>query len=494
MIPRPDWREFKRHIHRDQAFTVSADDRATVKKALGVVAPKSFRDKENLCVLPISTMQATSVVLRRPTAILALIDTEQANALEFLLARWWWSERPIFHYIEFMIRAAERLYVDGDIVLALQLARVMNERLAEYVEYHQETFIPRPQYFDELLIELLKAKLPLSFVTGHECGHILGRSSSCPFSPILDWTKATYRADSEGFLLPEVVHRFGHDGKKEGDSVLGIRFAQLMLDRELRQIGECQADIIGAIAATEIAIERGVTARDLFVFLFQAMQSLEMISVLHELLSTTPRGKKACAISMRPTNLVARLSLFMRFLLNAHVGKVPLLTHHIEFWASLPSELVNKIRDDETSGICEMLAHRISIFARGGIIMGLSGELPPRPNLDLVEENWGPLAGQGYFLSAHGNLPAKFCRIEENHEWSADEASNDPVAIGFASAVRDITVLSSSESRFPTVFSRNDILRDGKDSDFVEVLRSARSQVVSRELNPNWLNGFDLIL
>jgi hypothetical protein len=112
VIPRASWRAIKDRLGRRQAFIATTVDRAAIRTVIRN-AHRHYAIARAGDVLPISTMQWSSVMMHHDGSHIALVDVEQANAVSFLFARMAWLEHPIFSYIEFMIRAAETFYDDG---------------------------------------------------------------------------------------------------------------------------------------------------------------------------------------------------------------------------------------------------------------------------------------------------------------------------------------------------------------------------------------------
>ncbi len=210
--------------------------------------------------------------------------------------------------------------------------------------------------------------------------------------------------------------------------------------------------------------------------------------MLRHILPQLPRGQRDGNVLIERSNLCARQSVFVRLV--SQLRKSPDWGGDASaYWIRMSDQLIHQFEEMIMKGHLEQAAHRSAILARGGINMGLAGTLPPCPDKDYFERLDPVLRGNAYFCAAHLRLPSNIYRIEENFDWcESDEA--DPVAIGFASALRDLADVFAVEQSRPGDMHRQQIIRDGSDAAFIEVLRSARSQVVHREVNLNWAAGF----
>jgi hypothetical protein len=163
----------------------------------------------------------------------------------------------------------------------------------------------------------------------------------------------------------------------------------------------------------------------------------------------------------------------------------------LRYWADLPQYSIAAMQAAAGDGRLEALAMRTGILCRGGIEMGLNRALGP-----LLNEGYrdlGPFAGNLSLAYAHRHVPESFFRIEDSFDWEPDGQASDAVAYGFAAAIRDITEVCASETRPRWSLGRCDILREGSDEAFIELLRSSRSQAVEGEPDV-WWGGFDSVL
>lgn len=445
-------------------------------------------------------MQWSSVVMGYGGSHVAFIDIEQVNAVAFLFCRMAWVERPIFSFIEFMIRAAETFYDDGDVALAASIGERASDRLWEYCRHHDAgDGVPRPMAIDDLLPAILDARLIPSFIAGHEIGHLMHLRGDPGPRALFDWIYERYHAINstqgaipfERFLEPEVTQKFTVDGVPNGFSILTTKFARQMLHMRQQQIQEAQADALGVVVTTEAAIKAGIPVEVLFGFFPKILEYSDLLMMLRRTVARLPRGEKAGSVASERSSLFARLCLYVELVRGLRAGEVDAPPEVMHFWSELPEESVATMLAAAEDGRLEALAMRSAIFCRGGVEVGLYGRLAdplPEEYRDL-----GPFAGNLSMAHAHRQIPEWFFRIEDSFDWEASEHGPDAVAYGFAAAIREVTELSASETRPLMEIRRRDIVRDGRDDAFIELLRGSRRQTVARHLDTWWV-GFEAIL
>ncbi|RVD53574.1 MAG: hypothetical protein EOS30_12145 [Mesorhizobium sp.] len=504
MIPRPAWQTIKQHLGRTPAGRISASHRAAFHRLRGFLVNHYSWMLDHVALVPISTMQWSSVVMSHEGADVAFVDIEQANALELLLLRGFWGERPIISHVEFLIRAAEALYDDGDLALAAAMTERANARLHAYsVDQGAGTVVPRPKYLDPQLVKILEAQLLLNFIAGHEVAHILQQVEDASSFELFGWIASRYqelRFDKTGdgparerFLLPETVQKFDANGRPNGVATLGIKMAQRMHVMTARLIGEIQADGLGLLVASNAAIGANISADTLFRILLMALEYTEMLMMLRRLLPRLPRGMKRAAIAHEGTNLFARQMMLGRLVRGICDGE-PLAPEPIRaFWKSFDLAVLEDFEINGREGQLEQYGLRSAVVARGGIEVGLFGTLGQHVPAAEHVKKLGPLAGGLIVAEAHRGFGEAYYRADEHFGWDA-EAKADPVLMGFAHALLDMAELAATETRPKYHFRRASVLRDGSDAAFVEFLRSTRSQVVRMEINPNWMAGFERML
>ncbi len=503
VVPRSDWAAIKAGFRRTPALRVHARDRRSIHRLLALLDEHYPAARAFAHLLPVSTMQWSSVVLGRSGAHVAFVDIEQANALSLLLSRGFWSEMPIFSYAEFMIRAAEAYYDDGDLPLAAALSERVNARLRDYCRHCDSgPIVPRPMAFDPLLIDILDANVLLGFIAGHELGHLLQQAGNPGVAPLFDWMAAGYKethldrngeVPRERFLGPEIVQKFDGDGKADGYAIQGTKMAHLIPVMWGQQTKEIQSDALGVIVASAAAIAAGIPVGVLFGVFLAALENTEMLMVLRRILPRLPRGEKRAAIPLENTGLVARQFMFIRLARGLKDGSAPAPEPILRYWSALPEDSLVHFETLIDNGRLEQLGLRSTIMVRGGIELSLQGRLGEQPSPEDLVQKLGLAAGSLIFAQAHLGFPEESFKIESSFDWTPN-AGADGVLYGFAGAVRDICALASSEMRAPSSIRRADIKRDGTDAAFIEFLRSARTQIFRRALNPSWASGFERLL
>ena len=510
MISRSAWRAIKIRLRRTPAFATRAAERRAIRRATSFLLNNYPELRAHVHVVPISTMQWSSVVIQHLGARVAFIDVEQANALGLLLLRSFWAERPIIAEIDFLIRASEVFYDDGDIPLAISIAERANQRLCEYCAHENSgDIITRPKIFDSKLIDILGSGVLVAFITGHEIGHLAQFADVTENLGFMEWVEQRFEelkvvplpadpsfapiANRLRFISPEIVQKFTDTGVPNGFASYGSKLAATHRTATAQLIREVQADAVGVISATDAAMQGGIEADLLFMVLLNVLEHTEMLMLLRRLVPRLPRGSKRASIAFEGTNLGARLIHFVRLIHGIRSDEIVVPPEVAAYWKSLSNDQIAAADEFEASGHFEQVGERASVVARGAVEVGLYGKLASHIAAGVRRADFGILAGVFVMAEAHRGNDIAHYTAEAQYGWTP-EAGIAPLLAGFGAAIRDITDVVANEIRPRDAISRADIHRDGNDAAFVELLRSGRSQIVRMQRDPNWSSGFDTLL
>lgn len=415
-------------------------------------------------------------------------------------------EMPIFTYAEFMIRSAEALFDEGDVALAIALSERANQQLVNYARsWGSSNKIPRPSALNDAIMQAAIARVNLAFICGHEIAHLLQRADTAELTPFFDAIETVCRKNEmephnhienavvSRFFKPDTTQKFDDDGLHDGDRIEGVRHARNLQEREARLIDEVQADALGMLGATWRAIEFQIEPRMLLSVLMSVLEHTELYSITRKLLPQLPRGSKRCQVTHPQSKLVARQITLWKAISEIRIGNVPVPPQIKAYWLELDTEQVDIMEEATEDQTLEQLALFPSILTRGAVHLGLQGSFGEAPSEEDVRNNWGPLAGDAFYLFNHLNIPECFFKLSSSYQLKDDEL-HQAFHRGYAAAVFDIVQVKSRESRAPNDIRYQDILRHGTDDSFLEALRSVRSQIFYRKLDANWANGFEDLL
>lgn len=511
MIPRPAWGAIKARLSRTPTLAVRSADRAALRRVRAFLSKHFPGANKHMEFVPISTMQWSSVVITHRGERVGFIDIEQANALELLMIRDIWAERPIIAEVDFLIRAAEALFDDGDIPLAASMTERANQRLREYCAHEGSgSVIARPKYYDKRPLNIVRSRVMLAFIAGHECGHLVQLSGTTEAFPFMEWVAEQFEElrkapfsesinsdevlpQRERFIFPEIVQKFNDEGIPNGFASFGTKMAATFRASADRVRSEVQADAVGVLAATDAAINGAVEPDVLFSILFKAFEYSELLLMLRRLIPRLPRGGGQAAIAHEGTNHCARLVHYLRLIHAIRDGEIAVPETIADYWKSLPDDHLVTFDELEKEGKIEQIGERGSVVARGGIEVGLYGKLADFVPGEERRAQLGLMAGALIMGEAHRSGKTEYYLAEAQYDWSP-EKEYEPLLSGFGCAFRDIAELSASEKRARSTFSRAEILRDGNVSAFIEFLRSGRSQIVRTKLDAGWADGFENLL
>lgn len=483
-VPRDVWAQLKHHFRRKTAFNVTSDERKAFRKALHALQDFLPESINTLNALPVSTTEWASSTYTIGNHRIALVDVEQANAMDFLVAKAFLKERPISFYTEFMVRAAEWCLNNGDIVNARAISDKCNKTLQNYsLANGSYPVIPRPHSGHKSISQLLEKNITLAFVTGHELGHLLQDN----INPTLTWIQNLYkRYESEPskhspkgqfsrFLKPECVQKFDNSGKSVGDVILGIKFINKWESQKQHLLREAHADCMGLISATDAAIDSDIPPEDLFTFLFLSLEASEMLMMLKRTLPRIPRAGEASAVAFEHSSLGFRRFVMITALKDIRLGALNSPTNVAEYWKRLPTKKIHSLIKMRDKGIFESASNRIVHISRAALHLSICRCLPPAPSAEQIRKQWGPFAGNGFFLNSFRKIPIPWLMIDMHNHWQPND-EDEPLPIGFASALHDVCNIfyHQTESFFDTKITGS--FNQGDNVSF-EMVRHPRSQL-----------------
>jgi hypothetical protein len=471
----------------------------TVRAALELHFPGALGD---LRILPISTAEWTSE-LRTFDGISAIIfDLEQVNALDFLCAHQMAVEHPIFHFNEYLIRAAELLLGLGEDESAIRIANVNFEWLVRYSQHHKAfPAIPRPMSIVGLLKlpDLLESTTP-AFLLGHEIGHYLSDRRLGPtewFSAIEGWwRKAEVFEMKSGpafarFIVPSILQKLDDNGLPCGNIVFGTKLMASMKEIQQSLIAESQADFVAIYVATIVAAKNKIDASDLFTFLLCGLVGLEQHLILRRLVERLPRSRERAAIELEFSRLHSRIFMLGRIIHAIRTRELEISKEISTYWRGLPRQIANQI---SSSMKLEKLSNRgelSHIVARGGVYLGSGGPYPSHlPTSQELKVKYGPgLSGTMAALHAPFHAPKEIYDIGGQFDWSP-EKDVDPSVVGFASAIREITSALSLRTEVQPAFS----FRPPEGRDLLDWVRCSRICIVGREFDVEKLEEYGIAI
>jgi hypothetical protein len=444
----------RQRLRRKPAFTVTSWDRSVVRNVHRVLSEAYPGILNNLRILPISSLEWTSEFRTIDGIPLIVFDVEQANALGFLCALELQREKPIFHYIEHVIRAAEMMLSLGDERGALLCAQRNYSRLVEYAHrLRTHARIKKRPIYPPGLEEsklVIRHVVPY-FVLAHEAGHSILKSDMKPEGLHDDitaiwWSSIDYDETlgvwSYWFIQPEIVYALDEDGKPSTSGTRGMNLE--LKNMEAKLIEESFADFFALICVSEMAAMHGLPHSMLWHSLVIIFEGMERQLLLRRIVNRVPREVRRAAIVFEGSRLQSRIFILCRMIDRIASGgmRVPGVVY--EYWHDAPSELLAFFSSsDEVKQLARWL-QRSNVTARGAFILGTGATLPrPEEVKDFIRDSEPlaePLSGYISVMSAPALVPRHFYELEQNDDWTPDkpEGGNSGL-IGFTCAARDVT-------------------------------------------------------
>jgi len=424
------------------------------------------------------------------------VDVEQANAISFLLAKSLMLERPIFCYIEFMVRAAEAFYSAGDPGRALLVAKQADKALRSYAHAHGHfPNFPRPFAGEDAVFSAITSNLVLSFVTGHEIGHLIDYTFGSQAELSL-WVSENYKnnemepgrhfgGQTYRFLKPECIQKFDEKALPCGDIVQTIKFAKRWPYLKELQAGEARSDLFGLISFTEAAARSGVSAEIAATVLLQLLEFSEMLMAFRRLLPRLPQMGQRTSVAYEATNLGFRRFMTIQSIDAIRKNELPVSGAVRDYWQRLSNAKMDLFSSVNSTGELSSVSNRSVHLARAALTLNGLGYLPEAPTEAQIFERYGPLAGDGFFLASCLKIPENWMRISRHGNWRPNE-NDENVPIGYGSAIYDISKLVKRPNRSQSansVFCRQNDLTE---QTMVAVLRHPRTQAFARKIIGRW--------
>jgi hypothetical protein len=491
-----DRRKLKSLYRRKTAGRVRLRDRVSIRRTIDFLTSEYKFDREDQSLVPVSTLEWSSTSFAFGEKRIVLLDVEQANAVSLLLAKNLLLERPIFPYVEFMIRASEAFHSSGQAGTALLVAKKANDRLRSYARAHgQLPYIPRPMAAKQSLFDGILADLVLPFVVGHELGHLTaGRSEHQ--SKEIDWVNAKYdehrlepgrfnEVKHERFLKPECVQKFDQQGKFQGDILLGTKFAKRFDHIRRLQLGEVHSDFWGLLALTNNAAAAQVEPELAATMVIGILEYSEMLMGLKRLMPRLPKRGSATNVTFEHSALGLRRFMLIEAIDAIRSNKLAVPDPVRAYWQSLSDQSMQRFQQSSASGELLSVSNRSTHIARGALLVSCLGQLPEAPTEEMIMNKWGPMAGNGFFLASCLKIPEHWFRIDQHHKWEPNER-DETVPIGFGSAICDIANIvkkNATTQSAETYLSNKGLLEDKV---MLDLIRHPRVQVFQRRLIGKW--------
>ncbi|MEP3232263.1 MAG: hypothetical protein ABJO30_05500 [Hyphomicrobiales bacterium] len=484
---------------RKVAQPVVLHDRTQVRSTTAFLREKFELQDQDIRVLPVSTLEWSSTSFSLATKKLALVDVEQANAVSFLLSKSLLFERPIFAYLEFMIRAAESCYNSGYPGLSLLVAKKANDRLRRYSRSNKSfPEIARPMAPSNAAFEALTSGLVLAFVTGHEIGHLTTNDRGA-LKDIFEWISFKYKSNetepsnfSEGqhfnFLKPECIQKFDKEGAFCGDIILGTKFAARWHHLRSLQKGEAFSDVLGLVALSKVALDKNLEPDIAAATVLELLEFTEMLMSLRRLLPRLPVRGVRTNVTFEPTSLGFRRLMFFETLNAMRKRMLPISEEVCAYWDMLPEVSFQKLLVQKSSGELYSVSNRTVHIARGALLVSSLKHMPEAPSEASIKEKFGPLAGNGFFLASCLKIPERWFRIHQHNNW-VPKPEDETVPVGYASAIFDLANIVKKKSN--TDAAEAVVRRQcGLDhSLMLKLIRHPRTQVFQRRVIGQWPNS-----
>jgi hypothetical protein len=447
--------DLRPRIRRHRAFSVSIRHRRLIRTVWTFLAQAIPGWTEAIRVIPLSSLEWTSECRLLGRTSIIVFDVEQANALGLLASLVLQRERPIYHQMEFLIRASEMLLSLGEIEYALLCTQQNFSELSAYAirtGTYPDLQRPKTIYFDNFseFSGILNQVIP-GFVLAHEIGHAIFRQST-PDNPIWkriveNWQHDAYEDDGSGLVFPrferpDVEMYFNEAGLPTRCAIKGLDKVEHEAKLQTQMKEELFADFFAFCATSHIARIINISPRQLFLCICLTLETSERLLILRRLVARISRGAARSVVRFEAPTVPSRIYGLMSLIRQCCDQRGDHIPKSVSsFWRDGDQSFREMIYSTEAELYFESMADYSNIVARAGLHLGAGGLLSSAPVLDHYE-SMRAFAGSLRFLHAPNDVSQHCVTMAANDEWSSEDLERgveNPELIGFCCAVARLT-------------------------------------------------------
>lgn len=494
----------RKHAARNKAFCLTKKERELFRFGLSFLESRYGEELQDVRAIPLSTIESKSQILSTSEGNIVIFDYEEANAITFLLIREFGRLPAIHFYNEFLIRASEKLLLNGENSAALRVSQLPNIRFSELSE-HQGTSPRFRSNFDLAALpaaEFCSKFVPLTLLF-HELGHIIFDRSKNVFA-LKSFVRRAFEAGNstenmmgQNFTVPDIVLKIGSNNDIIGQNIEGTKFARIWDARNDAFIEEAFCDCISLISCCEIAIDDGVSADILVQVFLKIFLFSEAINRVRAAASAVPHSKSEGDVCFTISTTGFRIYCLSQFIRSAQAGEFEMPARTREYLKTISSEAIGEIEGyDNVSD--SLMSNQLYQMARAAIARGVCKPFENDLSLSLekafvklerdraAEDKNSPkdigekfLRSQMRLLNGPHQMPDNLFAIEDTYDQKLD---NLPFFRGFCCAVRDLAATIYAPDAFAERFNVNlNASNVGSPLELLELARSSRA--VARERN-----------
>lgn len=489
---------------RNKAFCLTKSERDLFRFGLRFIKSRYDSELQEVRVIPISTIEGKSQIIKSSEGDIVLFDYEEANAITFLLIREFGRFPPIHFYNEFLIRASEQLLLNGENSAALRVSQLPNIRFSELAERQGNS----PRFRSNFDLAALPAAefctkfVPLTLLF-HELGHIIFDRSKNVFA-LKSFVRRAFQAGNatesimgQNFTVPDIVLKIGSNNDIIGQNIEGTKFARIWKAREDAFVEEAFCDCISLINCCEIAIDDGVSADILVAVFLKIFLFSEANNRVKAAASAVPHSKSEGNVCFTISTTGFRIYCLSQFIRSVQAGEFVIPNPTREYLRTISSETIGSI-DGYDNVSDSLMSNQLYQMTRAAIARGVCKPFENDLSLSLekafvklerdraAEDKNGPtnigekfIRSQMRLLNSPHQMPDNLFAIEDTYDKKLD---NLPFFRGFCCAVRDLAATIYAPDAFAKRFNINlDASNVGSSLELLELARSSRA--VARERN-----------